>query len=151
MTDHVGVGVGANGRADDVVRVIGVAAPVAYGLVGGVFQGLVAGVNGTYLGAQHFHLFHVGPLAHHVGAPHEDDALHVHQRADGGCGHAVLSGSGFGYDACLAHAARQQYLSDGVVDFVCAGVVEVLALEVDAAAVYGRQAPGQIQGEGRPT
>ena len=62
----------------------------------------------------------------------------------------MLSGAGFGYDACLAHAARQQYLSDGVVDFVCAGVVEVLALEVDAAAVYGRQAPGQIQGRGAP-
>jgi hypothetical protein len=46
----------------------------------------------------------------------------------------VLAGTGFGDDARLAHAPRQQGLADGVVDLVRAGVVEVLALEVDLRA-----------------
>ena len=58
----------------------------------------------------------------------------------------MLSGAGFGDDAALAHAARQQNLSEGVVDFVRAGVAEVFALEKDAraAGVFG-EALGVIQ------
>ena len=46
-------------------------------------------------------------------------------------GHAVLAGAGFGDQPGLAHPRGQQRLADGVVDFVRAGVVEVLALEMD--------------------
>src|SRR5262249_4589379 len=49
-------------------------------------------------------------------------------------------------DALLAHAARQQDLAEHVVHLVGAGVVEILALEVNprAAEVLGR-ALGEIQ------
>ena len=46
-------------------------------------------------------------------------------------GDAMHAGAGLGDDARFAHAARKQRLADGVVDLVRAGVVEVLALEVD--------------------
>jgi hypothetical protein len=49
-------------------------------------------------------------------------------------GHAVLAGPGLGDHARLAHAPREQRLSEGVVDLVRAGVVQVLALEVDLRA-----------------
>ena len=52
---------------------------------------------------------------------------------------AVHAGAGLGDDARLAHAARQHDLAEHVVDLVRAGVIEVLALEIDscAAAVLG--------------
>ena len=57
----------------------------------------------------------------------------------------MLAGAGLGDHARLAHAPRQQRLADGVVDLVGAGVVEVLALEVDLrAAEFARQARGVV-------
>jgi hypothetical protein len=50
----------------------------------------------------------------------------------------VLAGAGLGDDAGLAEAPRQQDLADAVVDLVRAGVVQVLALEEDAAAAAPR-------------
>jgi hypothetical protein len=43
----------------------------------------------------------------------------------------VLACSGLGDDAFFAHAPRQQDLTHGVVDLVCAGMVELVALEID--------------------
>jgi hypothetical protein len=43
----------------------------------------------------------------------------------------VLAGAGLGDDARLAHALGEQRLAERVVDLVRAGVVEVLALEVE--------------------
>ncbi len=80
------------------------------------------------------HAEYVGALALDVFAAHIDHAFQAVARADGGRGHAVLARAGLGDDARLAHAARQQRLADGVVHLVRAGVVEVLALEVDLRA-----------------
>ena len=51
----------------------------------------------------------------------------------------MLAGTGLGDDALFAHALGQQDLPHGVVDFVGAGVQQVLALEVNlrAAKVAG--------------
>jgi hypothetical protein len=57
----------------------------------------------------------------------------------------VLAGAGLGDDAALAHALGQQRLADGVVDLVRAGVVEVLALEVQAPAGDLAEALGEVQ------
>ena len=58
----------------------------------------------------------------------------------------MLAGAGLGDDAPLAHALGEQDLADGVVHLVRAGVVQILALEVDARAAHlTREALGQIQ------
>ena len=44
------------------------------------------------------------------------------------------AGAGLGDDALLAHAPRQQNLAEHVVHLVRAGVVEVLAFEIDLGA-----------------
>ena len=80
---------------------------------------------------------------------HEDDAGNVEQRAGRGGGHAMLAGAGLGDDARLAHALGQQHLAQHVVDLVRAGVVQLVALEVDlgAAQLLG-QALGEIERAG---
>ena len=65
---------------------------------------------------------------------------------DRGRGDAVLARAGFGDDARLAHAAGQQDLAHGVVDFVRAGVEQILALEINfRAAQFARQPFGKIK------
>jgi hypothetical protein len=56
-----------------------------------------------------------------------------------------LTGASLGDDALLAHAQAHERLAERVVDLVGAGVVEVLALEVDvrAGAVRALEALGQ--------
>ena len=58
----------------------------------------------------------------------------------------MLAGAGLGDDALLAHAPRHHDLAEHVVDLVRAGVIELLALEIDlgAAEMLG-QAFGEIQ------
>ena len=58
----------------------------------------------------------------------------------------MLAGAGLGDDALLAHAARDHDLAEHVVDLVRAGVVQLLALEIDfrAAEMLG-QAFGEIK------
>ena len=49
-------------------------------------------------------------------------------------GDAVHAGAGLGDDARLAHAPRQHDLAEHIVHLVRAGVVELLALEIDFRA-----------------
>ena len=122
------------------------AAPVADGLVGGILERLVAALHRNDLGPEHLHLFDIGSLPGNVRRAHVHHAFHVHQRADGSRRHAMLPGARLGDDAGLAHPASQQDLSDGVVDLVGTGMVEVFALEVDLRPVTLGQTLGQVQG-----
>ena len=146
---QVGVGVRANGRADDVVRIGRMPAPVADSLVGGVLQRAVAAAHRDDRCAEHLHFPDVQPLPLHVRFPHVDDTLHAGACANGSGSHAMLSGAGFGDDARLAHALREQQLPDGIVDFMRTGVIEVFALEENPAAVFLRQPLGEVEW-GRP-
>ncbi|MNV55718.1 hypothetical protein D3C71_1479600 [compost metagenome] len=132
--------------ADQVEGVFDVGDPVAQGLVHGVFQRASACGDRNDLGTQQLHAEHVGLLALDVGGAHVDHARQAKARSDGGGGHAVHAGAGFGDQAFLAHALGQQYLADAVVHLVRAGVIELFTLEEDLcpAAVLG-QALGEVQ------
>ena len=121
------------------------AAPVAYGFVGSIFQGHVARSHGFHSGSQHLHALHVYPLPFHIGLSHVDHAFHSHQGAYRSRGHSVLSGSCFGDDAFLAHSPGQKHLADGIVDFVRSRMVQVLPFQVNFASVFFRQALGKIK------
>ena len=98
--------------------------------------------------AQQLHALDVGLLAAHVLGAHVDDALQAQQRARGGGGDPVLAGAGLGDDPRLAHPLGEQRLAERVVDLVGAGVVEVLALEVDRVAGRLAEPPGVVQRRG---
>lgn len=49
-------------------------------------------------------------------------------------GNTMLSSTSLGDDAALVHAQAQQRLPQGVVDLMCASVVQVLALQVNFRA-----------------
>jgi hypothetical protein len=145
------VRVRADDRADDVVRSLQVRRPIADRLVGRVFQRARAGRHTDDSCAQQFHPKHVERLPRHVDLAHIDVALQAEHRRRRRRGHAVLARAGLGDQPRFAHPPREQRLAEGVVDLVRAGVVQVLALEVDRRAAHAR---GQARGFGqrrRPT
>ena len=81
-----------------------------------------------------------------VDRAHVDDAFEAEAGAERRGRDAVLAGARLGDDALLAHAARQHDLAGDVVHLVRAGVVQLLALQVDlrAAEMLG-QALGEIE------
>ena len=120
--------------AQKVMRGADIGHPVAHGFVDGVLQGARTRVHAAHLGAQQLHAEDVQLLPPHVFRPHVNHALHAKERAHG-CGRdPVLAGAGFGDDAMLAHASRQQRLPDAVVDLVRAGVQQVFPLQIDLGA-----------------
>ena len=131
VAHHGRIGVRAGDGADQVIGVVDVGHPVAHRLVHRVLQRAGAGGDRLHLGAEQLHAEHVGLLPLDVDRAHVDDAGQAEQRAHGGGGDAVLAGAGLGDDAGLAHAAGQQDLAHAVVDLVRAGVVQLVALEVD--------------------
>ena len=149
VAHHAGERVRPHDRTDDAVGAGHVGHPVPERLVGGVLEGAGAGFDRPHLGAQQLHAVHVERPPLHVLGPHVDDALQVEERAGGGGGDAVLPGSRLGDDPGLAHPAGEERLADGVVDLVGAGVVEILALEVDGRDTGGRlEAAGAVEGGG---
>jgi len=151
LAHHGGVGMRPQRAAQQVVGVVDIGHPVAHGLADSVLEGAAAGGHGGHPGSQQAHAEDVEPLPAHVLLSHVDRTLQAEQRAYRGGGHTVLSGAGLGDHPALAHAAGQQHLTQAVVDLVCAGVEQVLALEVEArTAQLFAQAPREVQRCGTP-
>jgi hypothetical protein len=83
-------------------------------------------------------------LPRDIDLAHIDHAGQVEERTHRRRRHAMLAGPGLRDDAALAHALGQQDLAHAVVDLVGAGVVQLVALEVDLGAA---EMPGQPLGE----
>ncbi len=149
VAHHHRIRMRAGDGADQVVGVLDVGDPVAHRLVHRVLQRAGARRHRLHLGAEQLHAEHVGLLPLHVGRAHVDGAGQAEQRAHRGGGDAVLAGAGLGDDAGLAHAPGQQDLAHAVVGLVAAGVVQLVALEVDlGAAEFARQPFGEPQRAG---
>ena len=141
----------AQHAAQQIVRGANVGHPVAHGLVDGVFQRARAGIYAAHLGAQQAHAEDVQLLPAHVFGAHIDHALESEQCAHCRRGHTMLAGASFGDDAPLAHAHRQQRLSQAVVDLVRAGVQQVFALEINLrSAQLAREMSREKQRRGSP-
>ena len=146
VAHHRRIGMRTRHRADAVEGRLAGRDPVAHRLVHRVLERRGARLHRPHLGAQHLHAHHVGRLALDVDRAHEDHAGNVEQRAGRRRGDAVLARARLGDHARLAHALGQQHLAQHVVDLVAAGVVQLVALEIDlgAAQLLG-QALGVIE------
>src|SRR5208282_4007821 len=135
--------------AEQVMRGAHVGDPVAHGFVDGVFEGARTGIDAAHFSAQQAHAEDIEFLPAHVLGAHVDHALESEKRADGGRSHAVLASAGFRDNPALAHAFHEQGLAEAVVDFVRAGVEQVLALEINFRATkFCGQATGEKQRRG---
>ena len=143
---HLRIGRGAGSGADDVESVVDIGDPVAERLVEGVLESARAAFDRLYFRAEQAHPEDIGRLPVDIDCAHIDRAGQVEPRADRRRRNPVLPCPGFGDDPRLAHAAGEQDLSEAVVDLVRAGVVQLVALEVDFRAAQMRRQPlGEIE------
>ena len=98
---------------------------------------LSTGMHGR---AEQLHHVDVERLPFDVDRAHVDVDRHAELRTDGRGRDAVLTGAGFRDDARLAHAPREQRLTDGVVDLMRARVIEIFALEQQRRGAADRRA-----------
>ncbi len=156
IAHHGRIGMRPGGGADAVKSVVDIGDPVAQSLVHGVLERARPGLDRNDLGAEQVHAEDIGLLPLDIDRAHIDHAFEAEARAGGGGGDAMLAGARLGDDPLLAHAQRQQDLAEHIVDLVRAGVVQLLALEIDlrAAELFGhalgeieRARPADIMGE----
>ena len=144
VAHHLRIGMWARHRADAIEGVLDIGDPVAQGFVERILQRARARKRRHDFGAQELHAEHIGLLPLDIDLAHIDDAFEAEARAGGRGRDAMLAGARLGDDARLAHAAREQDLAHHIVDLVRAGVIELVALEVDLGAA---QMLGQPLGE----
>ena len=120
--------------AQDVVRVGHRLRPVAQARVDRVLQRPRAVGDRDHLGAELLHPEDVRPLAGDVLLAHVDRAREPEPRRHRRRGHAVLPGAGLRDHARFPHALHEQALAHDVVRLVRAGMIQVLALDVDPRA-----------------
>src|SRR6185437_52451 len=130
VTHNTWIGSRPDHRADDVVAISHVRYPVANCFARGILQRLRPRRHRTHFRAHEPHPEDVQRLSPHVFLAHVDHALETEPGAHGCCRYPVLACTGLGDDPSLAHPPGEQRLSDGVVDFVGARVVEIFPLEV---------------------
>ena len=131
---HARVGGRTDHRTDDIMRVNHARDPIPDRFAGCVLQSARPARHRNHRRAKEPHAPNVECLTTHVLLTHVYDALESKARAHGGRGDTMLPGTRLGDDSLFSHSARQQHLTNGVVDLVRAGVVEVLAFEPHARA-----------------
>ena len=95
-----------------------------------------------HLSSQHPDPEHVQRLPPDILGTHVDDALHSEPGTGGSGGDTVLPSTRLGDDLGLAESLGEQDLSDGVVDLVRTGVVQVFSPEksrTDVASAWSTQ------------
>ncbi len=117
--------------ADAVEGVAHVGDPVAQRVVHRILQRAAPGGHRHHLGAQQPHAEHVRRLPFDIVRAHVDHAFQPELGADRRRRHAMLARARLGDDPGLAHAAGEDDLAQHIVDLVRAGMVQLVALEID--------------------
>ena len=149
IADHEREGMRAHDRANAVDRVLVVGQIGLKGRVDGLLECLEPAGDRHDSGAEQLHAADVRRLLLDIDLAHVDLALEAEMSCRSCEGDAMLAGAGLGDDLLLSHVLREQALAHAVVQLVGAGVVQVLALQVDLRpAVLHRQGAGVIDGCG---
>ncbi len=106
-----GIRMRTHGRADGIVRAVGIGNPVTQGFVDRRTQGLITTGHRYHGGAQQFHAIDIRRLPLDVDRTHVHRAGHAEARGRGCARHTMLAGAGLGDHSLGAQALREQGLS----------------------------------------
>ena len=124
----------SHNTAQNVICILYAFSPYTQRLVDSILQRACTARNRHNLRAEQLHTEHVERLTLAVLLAHIYDAFHVHERCCRRRSHTVLTSAGFSDNAFFAHPLCQQNLTEHVIDFMSAGVIQILALQINLAA-----------------
>ena len=127
--------------AYNVISRIYVCRPVAQRLIHRIFKRARSRFHRDDRRAKQLHTVDIRRLSLNIFSAHVDEAFKTEARGDCSASNTVLAGASLGNYARLAHSLREECLTDSVIHLVCAGVVEVFTLEVNACATCRRCEP----------
>mmetsp|Transcript_4778 Transcript_4778/g.11898 ORF Transcript_4778/g.11898 Transcript_4778/m.11898 type:complete len:366 (-) Transcript_4778:1648-2745(-) len=125
-------GMRSNRRTHQIVGGTHILTPISHRLIDCILECTRSTLDSDHGGAKIPHTEHVECLTTTIVAAHVHSTLQTEQSTGRSCGDAMLTGASFSNNARLAKALGQQTLRDTVVDLVCTGVRQILALQPDA-------------------
>src|ERR1700730_11707302 len=128
IAHDLGIRMGAEDRAEEIVRRSHIGHPIAHGLVDGVFQGSATRIDADHFCSEKSHSENVQALAFHVLGAHINRACEAETSGDGSGRNAMLAGAGFRDDALFPHAYGEKALAESIIYFMSAGMEEIFAL-----------------------
>ena len=134
----------AQGRAENVVRVLHGRGPVTHCLAHRLLEGGLARADRNHFGPEQFHALHIGRLPLHVDPPHVNGTVKSEPGAHRGGGHPVLPGTSFCDNALLTQPPCHERLTDCVIDLVGPGVKEILPFEVHLCPAHHLTPPSSV-------
>src|ERR1700733_493525 len=146
IADHLRIRMWPQHRAEQIMSGAHVCDPIAHRLIDRVLQRAAACLNANHFSAEKAHAKHIQPLPLHVFRAHIHRARKSQSRRHGCRRHAVLSRASLRNHSLFLHAHSKQALPDAVIDFVRAGVKQILAFQINLrAAEMLRQSRGELQ------
>mgnify|MGYP007132059168 CR=1 FL=1 len=134
IAHHHREGMGADNGTDAVDGVLVLVAVGCEGRVDRFLQRLQPVRDLDHSCAEDLHSRHVRGLLFDVHRAHIDVAVQAEVSGGGRQRNAMLPCAGLGDDLLLAHVLCKQHLAHAVVEFVRAGVVQILALDIELNA-----------------
>ena len=126
-------------RSNCVIRVFNSCHPITHGFVDCIFQRATSRLGRDNFGAKQAHSKYVQCLSLDVHFSHVHLALKTKQCCCSCRCNTVLSSACLGNDALLAHALRQQHLTEHTVDLVGTRVIQIFTLQDQANSKFSTE------------
>mmetsp|Transcript_1741 Transcript_1741/g.2656 ORF Transcript_1741/g.2656 Transcript_1741/m.2656 type:complete len:288 (-) Transcript_1741:979-1842(-) len=129
ITHNLREGMRPNGRSNQVMSVTNVGDPISHCLVNSIFQGTLSILNWNYLCSKCVHTENIQLLTLAIHSSHVNCTVHTQLCTNGCSSYTVLSSSSFSNDTGFSNTLCKKTLSNSIVNLVCSGMSQVLALE----------------------
>ena len=133
---HIRIRMWPHHRTNDVISVNRVVDPIAHGLVGGIFERLIATDCSNHFSTEHAHFLYIGSLAFHIHCTHVNNAFQPHQGTNSGRGKSMLTCTCFSYNACFPKLFSHQDLPYRIVYLVRTGMIQIFPLKENVALIF---------------
>mmetsp|Transcript_32153 Transcript_32153/g.68034 ORF Transcript_32153/g.68034 Transcript_32153/m.68034 type:complete len:497 (+) Transcript_32153:302-1792(+) len=134
---------------DEVVSIPYVCDPITHCLIDGILQCCLTLLHWAHLGSQRVHTEHIELLTLAVHSTHVYSAVQSQLGTNRCSRHTMLPRSCLGNDARLTNLLRQDGLSDGIVNFMCASMRQILPLQPNGSSTtHFRQSIRLMKGSG---
>mmetsp|Transcript_4518 Transcript_4518/g.7413 ORF Transcript_4518/g.7413 Transcript_4518/m.7413 type:complete len:241 (-) Transcript_4518:487-1209(-) len=129
VSDNCWEGVGSYSRSNKIVSITDVGYPISHCFVNRILQCGLSLLHGHNLGSQSIHTEYIQLLTLTIDGTHVYGTVQSKLGANRRGGYTMLPSTSLGDNTGLTNLLRQKGLTNGIVDFVCSSVSQILPLQ----------------------